>query len=266
LGYLYWLQTECPRDNDPSQLGYPELKLRPDFFNTPDGTSAQVYVRESRRILAAKRVIQQEVDANLTPGPRAVLFSDACGIGYYGGMDVHGCTGAGTPEQFLTALPYQIPLGALIPVRLTNLLPSCKNIGVTHLTNGAYRLHPTEWSIGEAAGALASYCIQNNVTPAAVQSTPSLLKAFQHVLLAAGIPLYWWSDITSDMPVFAAVHLLGVNGIASGYADMSYQPNNLLTPQDQQDIDGAVGTPLNWPSGQMTRGQAAQWIVQQLGL
>ena len=266
LGYLYWLQTECPRDNDPTQLGYPELKLRPDLFNTPDGTSAQVYIRESRRIIAVKRVIQQEVDKALTPGPRAVLFKDACGIGYYGGMDVHACSGVGTPEKFLTALPYQIPLGALIPARLVNLLPACKNIGVTHLTNGAYRLHPSEWSIGEAAGALASFSIHNNASPASVQSTPSLLRSFQHLLLAAGIPLYWWSDITSDMPAFAAVHLLGVNGIASGYDDMSFRSNNLLTSQDQQDIDSSSGVQLNWPTAQMTRGQAAQWVAQQLGL
>jgi FAD dependent oxidoreductase len=35
-----------------------------------------------------------------------------------------------------------------------NLLPACKNIGATHITNGCYRLHPVEWNIGEAAGSL----------------------------------------------------------------------------------------------------------------
>ena len=39
------------------------------------------------------------------------------------------------------------PLGAA-----ENLLPACKNLGVTHITNGCYRLHPVEWNIGEAAG------------------------------------------------------------------------------------------------------------------
>lgn len=29
-----------------------------------------------------------------------------------------------------------------------------KNIGITHITNGCYRLHPVEWNIGEAAGYL----------------------------------------------------------------------------------------------------------------
>ena len=42
----------------------------------------------------------------------------------------------------ISSLPFQIPLGALIPERVTNLLPACKNLGVTHITNGCYRLHP----------------------------------------------------------------------------------------------------------------------------
>ena len=58
----------------------------------------------------------------------------------------------GMPTQALAA---SAPLGALIPVRAENLLPANKNIGTTHITNGCYRLHPVEWSIGEAVGALA---------------------------------------------------------------------------------------------------------------
>ena len=36
LGYVYWLQTECPRE-DGSGVGYPEFRLRRDIFDTPDG-------------------------------------------------------------------------------------------------------------------------------------------------------------------------------------------------------------------------------------
>ena len=51
----------------------------------------------------------------------------------------------------ISSLPFQVPLGALIPRRVENLLPACKNLGTTHITNGCYRLHPVEWAIGEAA-------------------------------------------------------------------------------------------------------------------
>jgi hypothetical protein len=134
------------------------------------------------------------------------------------------------------------------------------------MTNGVYRLHPSEWNIGEAAGALAAYCVKNNTTPAAVPATTAVLKDFQHVLLSLGIPLYWWTDVTPDMAAFSAIHLLGLNGYATGYSDMSFRPNNPLTTQDQQDLNDSVGQALNWPAGPMTRGQAAQWLMQQLNL
>lgn len=36
--------------------------------------------------------------------------------------------------------PFQVPLGALLPERMENLLPAAKNMGTTHITNGCYRL------------------------------------------------------------------------------------------------------------------------------
>ena len=46
--------------------------------------------------------------------------------------------------------------------------PAGKNIGTTHITNGCYRLHPVEWNVGEAAGALAAHCLTTRSTPAQV--------------------------------------------------------------------------------------------------
>ena len=64
--------------------------------------------------------------------------------------------------MYAPTLPFQIPLGALIPIECDNLLAACKNINTTHLSNGAYRLQPVEWSIGEAAGSLAAYCVSTS--------------------------------------------------------------------------------------------------------
>jgi hypothetical protein len=65
----------------------------------------------------------------------------------------------------------------------------CKNLGTTHITNGCYRLHPIEWNIGEAAGALAAYALDERVAPAAVRERADLLRKFQRRLLGEGIPL-----------------------------------------------------------------------------
>ena len=85
------------------------------------------------------------------------------GIGAYR-IDLHPGT-AGRSYVDVSSWPFQIPLGALIPVRVKNLLPACKNLGTTHITNGCYRLHPVEWNIGEASGALAAYCLDKEILP-----------------------------------------------------------------------------------------------------
>ena len=50
LGFLHWLQTEAPTAGD--ARGAPELKLRPDAMDSPDGLSKHPYIREARRIVA----------------------------------------------------------------------------------------------------------------------------------------------------------------------------------------------------------------------
>jgi hypothetical protein len=265
LGYVYWLQTELPRD-DGSGLGYPNLKVRPDQFGTPDGTSAQPYIRESRRIKAQYTIVQQDLDQSFNPGPRAKNYDDSCGIGDYGALDIHGLRGIGMPGDWIPIKPFEIPLRSLIPIRVTNLLPACKNIGTTHITNGAYRLHPVEWNVGEAAGMLAAFALTSNVPARAVAANAASLRAFQKQLLARGVPLFWWTDVHFGDPWFAAAHLVGVAGIMSGEtSSMNFQPNDRFNDAAKAAVDSNLGRALNWPATAMTRAQAAQWIAAQLG-
>lgn len=189
---LYWLQTEAPRPD--GGTGYPGLHLRPDITGTEDnplhGLAQQVYVRESRRIKARFTVLEQHVSAELRPNATlAELFPDSVGIGHYR-IDLHPSTGGDNYIDIAT-LPFQIPLGALIPVRMRNLLPACKNIGTTHITNGCYRLHPVEWNIGESAGLLAAFCVLRHTEPHQVYESPALLAEYQRLLISQGIPLAW---------------------------------------------------------------------------
>lgn len=76
--------------------------------------------------------------------------------------------------------------------RSSNLLPACKNLGVTHITNGCYRLHPFEWNVGEAAGALAAFCLARHVVPRQVRRTPAHLADIQRTLTSVlGFDLAW---------------------------------------------------------------------------
>lgn len=116
-------------------------------------------------------------------------FRDSVGVGCYR-IDLHPST-QGRNYVDIPSLPFQIPLGSLIPVRMENLLPACKNIGTTHITNGCYRLHPVEWNIGEASGALAAYCLQNDLTPRAVYRSATHTLRFQNMLTSLGVEIAW---------------------------------------------------------------------------
>lgn len=188
LSFLYWLQTEAPRPD--GSVGYRGLRLRSDVVGTKDGLAKTPYIRESRRIRAEFTVCQQHVDAVCRPADgRAEPFADSVGIGSYR-IDLHPTTG-GCNYLDVAALPFQIPLGSLIPIRLENLLPAAKNLGVTHITGGCYRLHPVEWNVGEAAGLLAAYCLSQKTTPRAVYQDEKRRQDFQRLLVEQGIELAW---------------------------------------------------------------------------
>lgn len=187
LSLLYWLQTEAPRPD--GKQGYPGLRLRPDVVGTEDGLAMFPYIRESRRIKAEFTVLEQHVGTEAREGKSAEVFHDSVGIGSYR-IDLHPSTGMRTFID-ISSLPFQIPLGSLIPIRVNNLLPASKNLGVTHITNGCYRLHPVEWNIGEASGYLAAYCILNDTVPRQVRNDDEKLKDFQALLVREGIELEW---------------------------------------------------------------------------
>lgn len=212
LSFLYWLQTEVPRD-DGSGSGYPGLRLLPEVMGTADGLSKAPYIRESRRIRALRRVTASDILAAGRTTARAAHFPDSCGVGWYF-MDLHPAVG-NPRSMFAPTLPFQIPLGALIPQRPANLLAACKNIGATHLSNGSYRLHPVEWNIGEAAGALAAFCLARGAHPREVWEG-SLLRAFQRHLLDQGVPLEWTIDVPPGHPHFIPTQLLLLEGALEG--------------------------------------------------
>jgi hypothetical protein len=196
---FYWMQTEAPRPD--GGAGWKGLRLRPEVTGTDDGLAMAPYVRESRRIKAEFTITENHVGTEArekATGQKrgeftAELFPDTVGVGSYR-IDLHPSTG-GDNYIDVSALPFQIPLGALIPQRVENLLAACKNIGTTHITNGCYRLHPVEWGIGEAVGELAAFCASKQTTPRQVRNKAELLSDFQAKLKQAGVELAWPDDV-----------------------------------------------------------------------
>ena len=184
----HWLKTEAPRPD--GGHGYPELRLAPEISGTEDGFAMAPYIRESRRIRARFTILQQHVSAAGNPGrDRGAEFWDSVGTGAYP-IDLHP-SASGSRGIDGATVPFHLPLGALIPVRLRNLLPACKNIGVTHITNGCYRLHPVEWVIGEVCGHLSEFCLGRGLDPADVYESEELVAEFQAFIRSQGIETHW---------------------------------------------------------------------------
>ena len=230
LGFVYWLQTDAP--NPHGTPGFANLLLRPDIMGSNDGLSKYPYIRESRRIRALKTIIEQEVAVAHQPGPRAAHFNDSVGVGWYP-IDIHQVSQDEVGTSTRTR-PFQIPLGALIPVRVENLIAANKNIGTTHITNGCYRLHPVEWNIGEAAGLVAAFAVEQGRTPKAIREDETLLRALQREVVAEGVPLCWLIDIPVWSTDFAAIQQLVIaGGYGSKRDSLEFEPEKPVTAEDR---------------------------------
>jgi hypothetical protein len=255
LSFLYWLQTECPRDE--GGKGYPEFRLRHDVMDTTDGLSKFPYIREGRRIRALKTIVESDISQSSNPLARARLQDDSVGVGLYG-IDIHKCAGPGNKAdtgRWVNATPFQIPLGALIPEIGGNVIAGAKNLGVTHVTNGAYRLHPIEWNTGESAGTLAAFCIEREVKPGDVWKDRKLLREFQQLLVGQGIPLFWFNDLTEHNPLFVGAQMLAVEaGWVPDEGKLEFGPEKQLTDAEREHLQN-LGVET---SGSLTRGDLAK--------
>lgn len=208
LCWLYWMQTEAPR-HDGKGRGYPGLKLRGDELGTTDGFAKGVYIREPRRLIARTIVTEAHVGTEQRKGDgwderdpnwgrvqdggqgwgTGARFEDSVGIGHYM-IDLHPSC-AGRNNVYVPAAPFRVPMGALIPVRVRNLLSAGKCLGVSHIANGAYRMHHVEWAVGEAAGVLAAFCLGRKTEPQAVHADPARVQDVQRELGEQGVRMAW---------------------------------------------------------------------------
>lgn len=187
-GFLFWLQTECPRDD--GGVGYPEMQPAGDELGG-DGFAPAPYIRESRRLLTVSALTENDLIADPAHPDRltGTDFPDSVGIALYD-IDIHPAQGE--PPLLKPVLPYELPLGAFVARSgPSNVLPAALDIGASRLAAASARIHPTEWLCGEVAGHLAAFCLQRDVSPAQVRDTPELLSAFQSQLESDGITTRW---------------------------------------------------------------------------
>lgn len=127
---------------------------------------------------------QQAIDAIMNDTPpsdipqrqRSRIYPDSIGIAQYA-IDFHPCMLESPPEKpgnierpgvrqaHGQAYPTQIPLRALIPQQVDNLLVTGKGLAFSTIAAAAYRVHSYEWSVGVGAAATADFALRKGILP-----------------------------------------------------------------------------------------------------
>ena len=142
-------------------------------------------------------------------------------------------------EKYPPIPAFGVPLGCLIPKELQGLLVAEKSISVTHIVNGCTRLQPVVMQIGQAAGAAAALCVQTGLQPGELA-----IRKVQSQLLADGVWLMPFCDLSADDPAFVPMQHMTVGGFITGAGMPSDWENKFYIhpdePVTEQELLGIV--------------------------
>ncbi|MFM7672473.1 MAG: FAD-dependent oxidoreductase [Bacteroidota bacterium] len=199
--FIYFLQT---------QLGFRQLGLANDEFQTPDRLPWIPYHREGRRMQGVTRFKLQHIARPFRE--EEPLYRTGIAVGDYP-IDHHHRKNPNAPQQlgFYPIPSFNVPLGSLIPQKMTGILAAEKAISVSNVVNGTTRLQPCVLLIGQAAGILAAKAALSHRSAAAIP-----VREVQQALLDAKAYLMPYADITPAHPHFVSVQRIGATGILRG--------------------------------------------------
>jgi hypothetical protein len=201
LRFVYFIQQE---------LGFKHLGLADDEFPTSDKLALMPYHREGRRVKGLVRMTMRNIAEPFTYGDP--LYRTGISVGDYP-IDHHHKKNLDAPQhlEFYPIPSFNVPLGALIPQKLDNLIVAEKGISVSNVVNGTTRLQPCVLLTGQAAGVLAALSSSKKLSPKMVP-----VRAVQQSLLNARAYIMPYIDVTPDHPHWLAVQKIGATGILRG--------------------------------------------------
>jgi hypothetical protein len=135
-------------DETPNLLAF--LRARLAGFETAalSRYASAVYVRETRHFAGLERLTAGDVWSGKIP-------ADTIGLASYP-LDLHPVTASDKLAYAPIRHVYGIPLGALVPRDLANVILASPAISATHIAAGSARVIPTTIEEGEAAGVAAA--------------------------------------------------------------------------------------------------------------
>ena len=180
-GYHYWYRENAP----PAYMNRTVMVRSPSQTGTCHFLAKMPYLRESRRSIGHQNFLM-----NLTTisGPgrnlHGYIFEDRMCIGCYD-VDIHPMVNCSYPSymtEYHPILPYYIPLRAMTNRDIDNLIVTGKTMAQSVLVNSAVRLHPVEFSAGQAAGVAGAYAVQNKLQNVADMLEETHLKRVQTIV------------------------------------------------------------------------------------
>jgi hypothetical protein len=157
-----------------------------DYYRQVLGVSTYSRLQAALAGLEGLNVLEGNLSPNaVSRRKRSTIYPDSVGIGHYA-IDFHPCMVESPPEKpgnkeregerqgAGQSYPFQIPLRALIPQQIDNLLVVGKSIAVSHIAAAAYRVHSFEWSSGAAAGITAAFALNEAILPYQLVDEPIL--------------------------------------------------------------------------------------------
>lgn len=202
LRFIYYVQTE---------LGYKNLGLAANEFDTEDNLPYIPYHRESRRIKGKALLRVKHLEAPFDQDE--AYYRTGVAVGDYP-IDHHHKKNPNAPDiDFINIkVPsYNLPAGSLIPDTVNDFIVAEKSVGVSNIVNGTTRLQPVVMGIGQAAGALAALCVKEDLSPAEVS-----IRKLQQCLIESGAYIMPYIDVTADHPQFESIQRVGATGILKG--------------------------------------------------
>lgn len=147
-------------------------------------TASLIGVRETRHFAGEYTITEEDI-------LNAIKFNDWIATKCYFNFDIHSLVGPGLDTNGSQGKfekeqkeKYTIPMRALIPKQIDNLILCGRNISGTHKAHSNYRVMPICINIGEGAGIIAALASEKNIIPRNVE-----VEKVQEILIKRGIKL-----------------------------------------------------------------------------
>ena len=164
-----------PQGFNITEIDISRLNYRDDYYS--ENLSPVTYRQLWTQLDGLEALANKNMDIDkIKRRTRSTIYPDSVGIGHYA-IDFHPCMSESPAEKAGNtekegerrgggqAYPFQIPLRAMIPQKIDNLIVAGKSIATSHIASAAYRVHSFEWSSGAAAGITATFALNEGTMP-----------------------------------------------------------------------------------------------------